>query len=538
MFDMTLNQEVEKWVINKVNSASSENLTGDALQRFLEQLRADTNLALECARNSEDTVRSWYLYRAAYARYGFVETVVEASVFSEAKLASLMLALGENPLAKLAEVDRLNPSQLTNFEFSHEMAESRSVDSETVEDYLILKKWQDDQNRYHYDVIFPEFRQARISFDSWRSEHAPRFDELGARDALAAVLLAWQGFQSIDYAARLSLAHINQSLVKVVGGKALGLCQIITSGRFVPEVWVVPVLSAAINISTPDDSHSSWAVRSSATVEDGEKTSFAGIFASELEVPSDKLNEAVCRVRDSVDSARARAYVEHFKTDTPSMAVLVQKFRAPAYAGVWMGRSLESGRLEWVAGSGDGLVSGKITPHAEDWSTPSGVHSPISAQGFTVGESCLQFQRELDVVADLEWAIVDDELVWLQYRPVTKIVAETTVSSDVHGGSRLVGVAASGGKATGTVIVMDSPEGDEWIDGSILVTAATDPDWVPIMLKSAAVVTAEGGALSHAAIIAREIGIPCVTCVRGALEIQSGATIMVDGNAGVVTLRS
>lgn len=254
-------------------------------------------------------------------------------------------------------------------------------------------------------------------------------------------------------------------------------------------------------------------------------------------MPSDKLNGAIDRVRASVRSARVKAYVEHFKTDDPRMAVLVQKFRMPSRAGVWLGRSLESGQLEWVAGSGDSLVSGKITPRAENWSTPSGVPSPVSAFGCAVGESCLQFQRELGVIADLEWAIVDDELVWLQYRPVTKIVPEAVAPSDAHNKSRLVGVAASAGKATGRVIVMDTLDGDEWVSGSILVTAATDPDWVLIMLESAAVVTAEGGALSHAAIIAREIGIPCVTGVRGALEIQNGTAVMVDGDAGVVTLR-
>lgn len=277
-FDMTLSQEVEEWVVGKVKSVLSVDLTADVLQLFLEQLRADTNLALDRARNSEDPVQGWYLYRAAYARYGFVETVVEASSFSEAKLDSLMQSLGENPLARLAEIDRLNPSQLTKFVLSHEANESEFANLSAVEDYLILKKWQDDQNKYHYDVIFPEFRQARVDFDLWRSEHAPELDQVGARDALAAVLLARQGFQSIDYAVRLSLIDIDSSLVRVIGGKALGLCRIIASGRFVPETWVVPVSCATTSISTPDGTHDSWAVRSSATVEDGAKTSFAGIF--------------------------------------------------------------------------------------------------------------------------------------------------------------------------------------------------------------------------------------------------------------------
>lgn len=99
---------------------------------------------------------------------------------------------------------------------------------------------------------------------------------------------------------------------------------------------------------------------------------------------------------------------------------------------------------------------------------------------------------------------------------------------------------ASPGVAAGKVHVIDSPDHiDEFKQGEILVTLMTSPDWVPAMKKAAAIVTNNGGMTCHAAIVSREMQIPCIvgTKSRGAAAtdvLKSGDIITVDAKNGVV----
>jgi phosphoenolpyruvate synthase/pyruvate phosphate dikinase len=81
---------------------------------------------------------------------------------------------------------------------------------------------------------------------------------------------------------------------------------------------------------------------------------------------------------------------------------------------------------------------------------------------------------------------------------------------------------------------------DDWEPRAVLLTDQTDPDWVPLMAEAAALVTAEGGMLCHAAIVSRELGVPCVTGVgAAALErLASSGLLAVDGTAGTVSVLS
>jgi pyruvate,water dikinase len=109
-----------------------------------------------------------------------------------------------------------------------------------------------------------------------------------------------------------------------------------------------------------------------------------------------------------------------------------------------------------------------------------------------------------------------------------------------NGDTELVlhGVPASGGMAEGCARVVADPTDDEDAlqPGEILVAAATDPSWTTLFVGAAAVVIDLGGALSHGAIVARELGLPCVTNVRiGTTAIRTGDIVRVDGATGTVT---
>jgi pyruvate,water dikinase len=70
----------------------------------------------------------------------------------------------------------------------------------------------------------------------------------------------------------------------------------------------------------------------------------------------------------------------------------------------------------------------------------------------------------------------------------------------------------------------------------VLILPAADVTWTPLLLRAAAVVTETGGMLSHASIVARELGVPCVASVAGATQIPDGTPLAVDGAAGEVIL--
>jgi rifampicin phosphotransferase len=107
-----------------------------------------------------------------------------------------------------------------------------------------------------------------------------------------------------------------------------------------------------------------------------------------------------------------------------------------------------------------------------------------------------------------------------------------------HVGQELRGVAASSGRYTGRArVCMPSPLLPDLDDGDIMVAVDAGPDWTPLFAILGAVVLDKGAAWQHAAVMAREFGIPAVTGTKeGTTVIVDGATITVDGDAGVVEL--
>ncbi|KOV53865.1 hypothetical protein ADL00_32265 [Streptomyces sp. AS58] len=331
-----------------------------------------------------------------------------------------------------------------------------------------------------------------------------------------------------------------------VGGKAVGLAALLRAGAAIPDTWVVPVGAepADADLARCAAAAPRWAVRSSATVEDGTGLSYAGMFRSELDVPAGGLAEAVAAVRASARSDRVAAYRGRLAEGhhDVGMAVLLQPFRAPERSGLWLGRGPGRGRLEWTSGSGDALVSGAVTPAWEEWTqqgrADGSEREALESGGRPVGAACLALQETLGVPADLEFALLDTGPVWLQFRPMTAELGDAAGPRAGAGGGVVHGTAASGGLVTARGLRLRDVDDPGWQPGAVLLTEQTDPDWVPLMAQAAALVTAEGGMLCHAAIVARELGVPCVTGVGAAAlaRLASGGPLRVDGSAGTVAM--
>ncbi len=139
-------------------------------------------------------------------------------------------------------------------------------------------------------------------------------------------------------------------------------------------------------------------------------------------------------------------------------------------------------------------------------------------------------------------ALFDYEPVFVVNRRVPSIDEMTrrdsSDSSQAGTGAVLSGAAGSGGTATGRARIVVDPSDPAGLEpGDVLVAPQTDPAWVPLMVAAAAVVVNTGAQGSHAMIVSRELGIPCVVSVADATKvIADGTTITVDGTAGTVTL--
>jgi pyruvate,water dikinase len=168
----------------------------------------------------------------------------------------------------------------------------------------------------------------------------------------------------------------------------------------------------------------------------------------------------------------------------------------------------------------------------------------------------LAIEKHYGFPQDMEWAMAAGKLYIVQTRPITtykpskdkvSVVVEGSkqdakLRSDTATRSQLTqlvivkGAAASVGWASGSVKIIHDPKDiDQVLKGDVLVTEMTTPDFVPAMKRAVAIVTDTGGRTSHAAIVSRELGIPCVVGTGTATSaLKTGLMVTVDGAEGLI----
>ncbi len=322
-------------------------------------------------------------------------------------------------------------------------------------------------------------------------------------------------------------------------------------------------------------SNSVVAVRSSATGEDGSDASFAGMNATITNVSGDDdLIDSVVRCWMSLFSPRVITYrASRDFTADPAMAVVVQQMVNSDKAGVAFTADPSNGALDRVVieaafGLGEVVVSGEVEPDTYIVSKetlevldvrlglksfkivrgPDGHDSSIDlsdqdagarvlddAELRTITELAIATERHNGCPQDTEWAISDGKSYLVQARPITTL-RHTTAPTTEANAVLARGLAAAPGMASGKVRVLQNPdEGERLLEGEILVAQMTNPDWLPTIRRAAALVTDTGGMTCHAAIVARELGVPCVVGTRTATrDLHNGITVTVDGAHGRV----
>jgi len=316
------------------------------------------------------------------------------------------------------------------------------------------------------------------------------------------------------------------------------------------------------------------AVRSSATAEDTASASFAGMNETFLNTRGpDAVVEAVKRCWGSLFGARTIYYrgQRGFSQADMDIAVVVQIQIPSTRAGVMFTVDPSTGDrdrlvIEGSFGLGEAVVSGSVSPDryvvrkgdlaittrsvrpkelviesAEGGGTLTRALSqqesmqPVlsDAEVIELANLGLAIEKHYGSAQDTEWSFDPDGNVWmLQSRPITTIAAADHAPAEML----VRGLGAAPGSASGSVRLLEDPhDTTTFNDGEVLVAHMTTPDWVPLMRKAAAIVTDSGGMTCHAAIVSRELGIPCVVGTGDATKtLRNGEVVTVDATHGTV----
>jgi len=333
------------------------------------------------------------------------------------------------------------------------------------------------------------------------------------------------------------------------------------------------------------------AVRSSATSEDLPDASFAGEQDTYLNIHGE--DDVVQNIKEcfaSLFSPRAIYYREkkHFDHFNIALAVAVQKQLFSEVSGVMFTVDVSNGDnsriiVESSYGLGEYIVGGVVTPDTfyvdkntmeiqeriitnkgkmlkclETGGTEELIVDSEMAQRPSISDNeilelanyGMQLEKHYGNSMDIEWARdsfdhkiyvlqARFETVWKNNNGENKMEQQKEADeNDVI----LKGLPASPGKISGTArVLLNVDEMEKFREGDILVTKMTAPDWVPIMGKARAIITDDGGLTCHAAIISRELGVPCIVGTssfgqKATETLRDGETITVDAKNGLVYL--
>jgi len=321
-----------------------------------------------------------------------------------------------------------------------------------------------------------------------------------------------------------------------------------------------------------------FAVRSSATAEDLPEASFAGQQETYLNVSGiDDIFIAVRKVYASLYNDRAISYRVHqgFEHEMVSLSAGIQQMVRSdiGSSGVMFTLDTESGFEDAVFitsayGLGETVVQGSVNPdefyvhkstlrsgkpailsrslgsksikmvYAEDNSNSPVATTEVDSEDrlkFSLSDSqieelahyAMKIESHYGRAMDIEWALdgVDGKIYIVQARPETVKSRQSSQNieryklletSNIIVEGRAIGQKIGTGK---TKIINDLSEMDSVNEGDILVTDMTDPDWEPVMKLASAIITNRGGRTCHAAIIARELGVPAIVGTGNATEL-------------------
>lgn len=249
-----------------------------------------------------------------------------------------------------------------------------------------------------------------------------------------------------------SFKDISEDVSALCGGKGASLARLTKMGMPVPEGYVITAsafdsgiipeaLAELETLLSGLSDKNTYAVRSSALCEDGENASFAGAFETVTNVKREDIITAVKQVAASADSVRVKRYAESSGTDSGGIAVVIQQFVNPEFAGVVFTADPISGSAavmkgNYVRGEGEALVSGE--KNAEEFAFDAMKFSYTGNLEFEryakrLYKYCERIRNGYCGPMDIEWAVSDGKVYILQARPITSLGRMDRDSFNVNG---------------------------------------------------------------------------------------------------------
>lgn len=363
-----------------------------------------------------------------------------------------------------------------------------------------------------------------------------------------------------------SLNHVSQQIKSLIYHAAI------------PSQLALDIIKRYLKLGSGDN-QTLVAVRSSATAEDLPDASFAGQQETYLNVQGEaNLIQNIRACWASLFEPRAIFYrheknFDHFKV---GIAVPVQQMIQSRVSGIMFTVNPVTNNknqivIEAIWGLGEKIVQGAYTPDHYlvqklswkilqkqtqpqtkqlIWSKNKNRELKLShskkSQTKLTDEQIIslarlghKIQQHYFFPQDIEWALTEKGFYLVQSRPITTLTTIEDKNIPVSTADLTLiikGEPASPGIITGyTKILHSSQDINQLLPGEILVTEMTTPDFVPAMKKAAAIVTNKGGQTSHAAIVSRELGIPCVVGTGTATKLlKTGTVVTVNGQTGEV----
>lgn len=334
------------------------------------------------------------------------------------------------------------------------------------------------------------------------------------------------------------------------------------------------------------------AIRSSATAEDLPNASFAGQQESYLNIKgADDVVDRVQQCYSSLFTDRATYYrhKQHFPHEKVALSAAVQMMVFSKASGIMFSVNVANGDsskivIDAIYGLGEYIVLGKVTPNhfvidkqsmkiveknivkqpvelvrddnggTKEEPVPAELQDKqvlTDSQVIELAGYAKEIERHYGCYMDMEYALDSNtnrlwivqarpETVWSQRNKKKNGAGDDDVVEAADAKIAVRGLPASPGLASGVVHVIDDPKDiDQFKKGEILVTLMTSPDWVPAMKKAAAIVTNNGGMTCHAAIVSREMQIPCIVGTKSKKvaatdAFKTGDVVTVDATNGIV----
>ncbi len=391
-------------------------------------------------------------------------------------------------------------------------------------------------------------------------------------------------FNNLEEKIKEVLKDLDTHNIEDLHKKGEEIRSLIRNGNF-PEDLKNEILSAFSELKKEYGENFTVAVRSSATAEDLPDASFAGQQETYLNVDENNLLQRIKDCFGSLFTDRAISYREDKKFDhfEVKLSVGVQKMVRSdlASSGVMFTIDPDSGLknvivINSVLGLGELIVQGKVVPdefivfknknknfplifkklgaktkkiiygeketkEIETKEEEKKEFSLTDNEARILAEYAFLLENHFTKAMDVEWAKdgIENKLYIVQARPETVHSTKTNVWYEYRLKEKkepiLKGIAIGNQITSGKVrVIKDASKINEFQKEEILVTEMTDPDWEPIMKIAKGIITEKGGRTCHAAIVSRELGVPAIVGVNGALErLKTGDEITIDNSSGL-----